>query len=70
MVGHSLDYGVERVVGGGRGFGVPPEHGLRADKEQVEEGLWEDVCELVPDFAGKGGFRSGAEDKEADGGGL
>lgn len=51
-------------------FGVTVRHRLGADENEVEHGLGEHVHELVPDFAGEGGFGTGAEDEETDWGGI
>ena len=73
MAADLFDGGTVGVLGCplGNGFVGTADHGFRSDEDQVEPGAWEQVSELVPDFAGEAGLGSGAEDEEADGwGGL
>lgn len=65
----ALDNRAERIEGCAvweRILGLSVRHGFGADKVQVESRSWEEVRELIPHVAGKGGLGTGAENEESD----
>lgn len=68
-----LDHGAEGVGWRARREGelvVPVGHGLRADEDEVDAGVREEVGQLEPGRARERGLGAGAEDEESDRGRL